>query len=110
MKRSAIQLHMAPKYMSTFEAELPDSLYGLAKSVTLLEIADVPHEGLAFLWVLTSCFFFSFFLKNHRMYLAISQGFCFINCTENTSGVVFPVIEPVLTIRKVRKSSALQIC
>lgn len=97
-----MQLHMVPKYISTLEAELPDSLYGLAKSVTLLEIADVPHEGLVFLWVFTCfvlfCLFFSFFLKNHRKYLAISQGFCFRNCTENTYRVgFFSVIEPVLS-------------
>lgn len=101
---------MVPKYISTLEAELPDSLYGLAESVTLLETADVPYEGLAFLWVLAWFFFFAFFLKNHRQYLAISQGFCFRNCTENTYRVVFSVIERALTIRNVRKSSVLQIC
>lgn len=55
-----MQLHMVPKYISTLEAELPDSLYGLAESVTLLEIAHVPHKGLAFLWVFTGLFVWVF--------------------------------------------------
>lgn len=77
MKRSAIQLHMVPKYISTLEAELPDSLYGLAESVTLLETADVPYEGLAFLWVLAWFFFFCFLPKESQAVLGHKPGILF---------------------------------
>lgn len=87
MKRSAIQLHVVPKYISSLDIGLPS----IAKSVTLLEIADVWNEGLSFLWVFA--WFFSFFLKNHKKYLAISQGLCFRNCTDNThTEICFPVL------------------
>lgn len=74
-----MQLHMVPKYISTLEAELPDSLYGLAKSVTLLEIADVPHEGLVFLWVFTCFVLFIFFFlpKESQEVLGNKPGILF---------------------------------
>lgn len=71
-----MQLHMVPKYISTLEAELPDSLYGLAESVTLLEIADVPHKGLPFLWVFTALFGF-FFPKESQEVLGNKPGILF---------------------------------
>lgn len=71
-----MQLHMVPKYISTLEAELPDSLYGLAESVTLLEIADVPHKGLPFLRVFTALFGF-FFPKESQEVLGNKPGILF---------------------------------
>lgn len=106
MERRAIQLHMVPKYISRLEVELSDSLYGIAKSVTLLETASAWNEGMSFLFVVVVsfcflCVFFSFLPKKLQKVLGNKLGILFRNCTEDRD--VFSIIKPVLTIINFRK-------